>query len=238
MNYLRILSTVLVLLLPATVAADCLKVRISGPPLWPPFINQVDKAGREGPAFDFLIDFIQSEGLQAVVEDTKPWPRVLRDLEIGELDFVVAILKTEERERKYIYTDRWNVDRYGVVTLKDSQFEFSDLNNLSDKTGAFFRGVAFPPPYAAFIKSNKKLTGTSNVASLYSLLNKKRVNYLLVSVDSFLALLPKKQRETDYAIIESSVVNVPVYMAASKLSECKYLVPKLNTYIQSQLYSK
>ncbi len=216
----------------STVNAACSAPVISGPPIWPPFIHTDANNKLSGQAFDFIEGFFAAQNIQTILDKSKPWKRVQNDLEKGHIDLVVAIVKTKERDAKFAYADSWINDRYGLIVRKDHEFQFSQIEDLNNKSGAYYRGVTFPAPYDDFVKARKNITPVSSISSLIKMLDQGRVDYLLVAIDSFFAILPEDIPKDHFFAISSSIVAVPVHIAFSRKSECQELIPTLNAYIR------
>ncbi|MBO6826408.1 MAG: transporter substrate-binding domain-containing protein [Sneathiella sp.] len=226
------ITILLITLFSSKSYADCSAPVISGPPNWPPFIRTNADNKLQGPALEFVDSFFASQNIKAVHSESKPWKRVQSDMERGHVDLAAAMLKTNERKSKFAYTESWTNDRYGIIVLKDHVFQYAQIEDLNSKTGAYYRGVTFPEPYNSFVKAKKNITPVSNIASLIKMLNKGRVDYLLVAIDTFFATLPEGISKDHFFAISSSIVAVPVHIAFSRKSECQELIPTLNAYIR------
>jgi len=237
---LTALSAVIYLFPMAWVLADdCKTPLISGPPAWPPLViphsNTENSTGiRTGIAIDVNLDVLKAIGATARVDASKPWNRVLRDLEVGDIDMIFALLDSEERREKFVYTDTYAQDTYGVVTLKDKGFEYSSAADLTDRNGAYYAYLKIPPPLNKILQNTSKLQSTKDVASLYRMLYHGRVDYLIVSVATFFWLIPEDYNKDDFKVIESSVIKIPVYMAISKKSPCVKFVKEINAALRSR----
>ena len=89
----------------------CQKITVSGPPIWPPHVLYDQKTNtRSGPAFDLVTQTFEELSVEVEFHAPKPWKRVLRELEQGDIDLTVAILDDEKRRELFLYTSNWTND--------------------------------------------------------------------------------------------------------------------------------
>ncbi len=225
------------ILLPITSlkAEECATPIISGPPAWPPFVFPKNDTGeRWGVAIDISQQVFTSIGAKNSVDTIKPWKRVLRDLEQGKIDLIFALLVSKERRDKYIYTDAWAYDTYGVVTLKGKEFKYSSVEDLRNHSGAYYADLRIPKPLNQVFEQGKNFQSIKDVASLYKVLHQGRVDYLIVSVPSFVWFIPDQYRKNDFSVIKESLVTLPVYMALSRKSPCAQFIDEINVELRAR----
>ncbi|MEH6476561.1 MAG: transporter substrate-binding domain-containing protein [Sneathiella sp.] len=217
------------------IAKDCRTPVISGPPAWPPLvIPDGDTGNRFGLAVDTNREVLKEIGATARLDPSKPWNRVLRDLETGEIDMIFALLDSEERRKKFTYTDVWAHDTYGVVTLKGKELSYSTIEDLKHLKGAYYAYLKIPPPLNKLLENTTDFQSINNVASLYKILHQGRVDYLIVSVAAFFWFTPEEYKKSDFKVVENSVIKLPVYMAISKQSPCVKYVEEINAALHKK----
>lgn len=212
-----------------SVAAECTKVRLSGPPVWPPYVNGEEIGSeRSGVAIE-LVDRVFSElGIPREIDDAKPWARVVSDLENGEIDIVFALLSSPSRREKFIFTESWLDDYYAVVTYKGKEFPYNRIEDLKTRRGVVYHGINLPTPLRKAQTEDYDLLELPDIPSLYKMLRLGRADYIITSPLTFKKLMPEDYAWSDFSVLEPSVVRIPLYMAMSKKSPCTAILDQLN----------
>jgi len=230
---MRVLVTTLCFLfslLPFAAFAACTSPVISLPPSL-----KTDEKKSTGPIAagrSLLWDFFTSMGITPTMGPKLPWARMLVELEAGNIDVIAPILKTPAREKKLVYTNSWASDRHGIIVHKDNVFDYASLKDLDNLRGVYLNGAAFPHPYRGYIKTNPNLTPVHSLHSLSKMLDQKRIQYVLAPLGSVFEAIPLHMRDGRFVILPGSVISTPLYIAFSRKSPCKELIPQLNAYIQ------
>ena len=108
--------------------------------LWPPYV--MNSALGSGIAHDLVIEGLISSGFE-VDYSVKPWTRVLKETINGKNDVIIAIWKTEQRARDYIFTDIYMHNKMAVVSRQESSFEYKSLSSLKDTRVALIDNYAY-----------------------------------------------------------------------------------------------
>jgi ABC-type amino acid transport substrate-binding protein len=223
------LSTSLFLFLGAFASAsECVRPLISGPPVFPPYIVAGENGVRTGLAIDKAFEILTPITGEPTLDISKPWSRVLKEFENGDIDILFVSLYNQERESFATFTDPWIQDEYGVVTLKGSQFSWDDISSLNDLYGGYYYGAYLPEPFGSFIKANPKTEGIATVESMYKMLSANRVEFLIVALQSFELLKPEGFSSHQFKIHEDSISSTPVHMVISNKSPCLNLLNEIN----------
>ncbi|MEL7290790.1 MAG: transporter substrate-binding domain-containing protein [Pseudomonadota bacterium] len=109
---------------------------------WPPFIMDSPLGG--GVAHDFIVEALIDAGYRVQFEQ-KPWSRILKETVHGKNDVIVAMWKTEEREKHFLYTDAYMNNQMAVVSRSRSDFEYTDIKSLKGKEVALIHRYAYTP---------------------------------------------------------------------------------------------
>lgn len=89
------------------------------------------------------------------------WDQALENLEKGEIDVLLSVIYTEQRDSVFDYTIPYNEDYYGIFVRKNS--DIKDVADLSDKHIMSLKGDA---SVTRFIKPMALYTNTTLVNSL------------------------------------------------------------------------
>lgn len=214
------------------LSGQCETPVLSGPPVWPPFIHaETPGMSRNGHLLDFVDTIFNELGQPYRVDRAKPWPRVLNELETGELDIVFAIFDTPERREKFVYSESWFADIYAVLTATGKEFEYRSVEDLLNRQGVTYGGMRFPPPLNMATEGNRNFTTVNRVELMHKMLKHNRVDYVIASVATFMSLMPPGYLRDDFRVLSASSVRIPVYMAISKKSPCLHLLEAINRQI-------
>lgn len=107
---------------------------------WPPFIME-SPFGR-GIAHDMIVQALTSSGYQVQFTE-KPWSRILKETMKGKNDVIIAIWKTEEREKTLLFTEPYMYSQMAVVSLRGSDFNFKSIDSFKEQRVALINGYAY-----------------------------------------------------------------------------------------------
>lgn len=95
--------------------------------LWPPYImNSVQGSGI---AHDIVADALISAGYDLEFS-VKPWSRVLKETKAGENDVIIAVWKTEQRTKHFLFTDPYTHNEMLFISRNNIRFEFDTIESL------------------------------------------------------------------------------------------------------------
>lgn len=96
----------------------------------------------KGIAHDMVVNALTSSGYTVQFTE-KPWARILKETIKGKNDVIIAIWKTEEREKTFLFTQPYMYNQMAVVSLRKSNFKFKSLESFKDKRVALINGYAY-----------------------------------------------------------------------------------------------
>ncbi|GHF23600.1 hypothetical protein GCM10017044_17700 [Kordiimonas sediminis] len=96
----------------------CKVARIGVFPSWPPHYVHT-KSSFEGPLVDYVSQMLQSLDIEAQALPVKPAGRLLRDMENGDVDIILAGLYSKERAQMYHLSGPLFSNTYGLIYRKD-----------------------------------------------------------------------------------------------------------------------
>jgi len=113
-------------------AQKCQVLRVSFELGWMPMVF-IDEETQKltGIAYDFFKIIENKLDIALEITTSIPWKRMLYYLEKGEhIDMTAAIYWTEERNKKFVYTDPYFVNESRVFVLKGHEFKFEKFEDL------------------------------------------------------------------------------------------------------------
>ncbi|WP_345779108.1 transporter substrate-binding domain-containing protein [Vibrio sp. Isolate24] len=108
--------------------------------LWPPYV--MNSVLGSGIAHDLVTDGLVSSGYE-VEYSVKPWSRVLKETINGKNDVIIAIWKTEQRNKDYLFTDVYMYNQMAFVYRSDTKFEYVSQNSLKGKRVALINNYGY-----------------------------------------------------------------------------------------------
>lgn len=174
--------------------------------------------------WDLLRAIYQEEGI-AVKINSAPFLRCLKGVENKSVDGAVAVFKTLERQKHYLYPKRpLNVSSYGLIYLKETPFD--KLENVKNDVG-IIRGYDFSewlPPHISYQTLN------SNALAL-EMLKRKRIVYFADDIQDTLFTLKKHNEQVDqfnYKVFKTK----NLYMVLTKDERGQKLADKFDSGLQ------
>lgn len=126
---------------------------ISGAFDWHPYL-EIDEGNDSvsGLAHDILTGIGSDLGLEIRYAKPMPWKRVFIELEKGRIDVIAAAYWTQERSKKFIYSEAYLKDEILVWVAKGKEFSFTKIGDLQGYTGLIPLGASFGPEFDTFKK--------------------------------------------------------------------------------------
>lgn len=114
-------------------------VRVGGELDWPPF-DFVDEHGRYIGVFNDYLNLIAAKtGLRFEIE-TDSWSNLPSKLDVGKLDMLPAVYYTEERNERYLYTEKYHQVTEYIFARHD--VDIHSHQDIVKKTVAMVKGFA------------------------------------------------------------------------------------------------
>ncbi|MDD4661795.1 MAG: transporter substrate-binding domain-containing protein [Candidatus Pacebacteria bacterium] len=156
------------------------------------------------------------------------WDVVQEKAKTGEIDIIVAVYKTEERQEYLLYSKPYLLDPIGIFTTDGSLLTLEDALNL--KKGVITLGDSYGEKIDALIKENHNLLVVKNPDEAKEVLLSGEADYFLYSIYSGENLFKEelKSGEVTYFKVGSELF----YVGVSKANpDAEKIVQILNEYI-------
>lgn len=114
--------------------------------VWPPFTDQ--RLANNGLAVDLVSTALRRRG-HTVEYVEVPWARVLRGLQQGDYDVIVAAWYSTERSQYGLYSDPYLVNRIRFLRRAGMPIKYSGLDSLRPHSIAVVRGYSYDPAFDA-----------------------------------------------------------------------------------------
>lgn len=180
---------------------------------WPPFYGSELK--NNGVITVIVKTAFERVGHNASIKFV-PWQRSMKLVEYGQYDLLMGGYYTEERSRKYLYSDPFFEIKVGLVALKSLDIkDYSTLQDLKPYTIGISRGWANNIEFdaAEYLKKEPATNQILNVRKLF----KHRIDMISISFEAF--------RYEVAAMAEHSIDDVTFIQPPLNISNLHLLAP-------------
>lgn len=215
-----------------TLSQEKYTVVASGHPNWWPIMGQTGMT-ESGIGIDVAKIFCDGLGFNFNPIYAGSWSEVQEKLKTGELDLVVAMYKTEEREKYYDFSIAYTRDPITPFVAKGKTFS-PQKENLVGKRGVVTKGDSYGPELDKYIVDAKlDITIVDTAEEGFALIKEEKADYLLYSTYAGEAILTK---ENISGIEKSGTISEqPFYMAVSKKSPLAKHMNQINASLKRQM---
>lgn len=207
------------------------KIIISGHPDYPPFMSR-DGETLDGVGVKLAKSIFDELGLEYEVMYVGPWKRVQESARNGTIDFIVGLYSNNERLSYMDYTESYMTDPTSIFVMKGKTFDFNGRDDLIGKRGVTMHGDSFGEELDRFIESKLRINKAIDAKLILDRLAQGWADYALWGYYPFMINAAKFDLHNDVEVLEKRIVEENMYMAFSKKSKYRHLVPKLNLIIQ------
>lgn len=205
---------------------QCRQLLVGGAQTWFPYAFLDQKGKQVGIGYEVAELVLRDLNIDIKYRKPIPWRRLTEELSVGKLDLLVANYWTEQRAQRWLMTNEFASEALNIFTLKTQQFDFTQLSNLVNKRGVVTRGLALGAELEAY-RSKLELRDVSGHKQGFTMLNRKRADYLILAKYSALPYLRQKQNHNIVALSQP-LSQYSVRMSFSKQSRCRHLFDDFN----------
>lgn len=214
-------------LLSATLMAQEKVITWATNPNYPPYDWSVNNTDYAGACMD-LLRSIAPKGyvFRAVVV---PWARAQEMAKRGELDMLVNIRVTPERQKWLEFSTNATFPNPIVVFMrKDKAIPLKSWDELKALQGGATLGDAFGTEFDEYLAKNLKVEVISNMSGNFAKLNLGRIDYFVSGYYMGLAFLSRLDYGGSIVALNPPVSNTPIHIAFSKLSPHREVLPEID----------
>ncbi len=215
----------------------CNTVRVNGTVDWHPIIVRFDNSTKvRGIAPEVAAEVFRRIAIPMNVEPLIPWKRLFRKMDKGELDVVLGVYWTAERDRKYGYSEPITKDEIAVFVRKDNQFPLKELSDLIGHHGLRPLGGSYGETFDTFVKQNNldiKEISSSTPQGIMRMLAIGRADYVVLSRYDGVADVRAIGKIGEIVDLPWPVASNDIHFLFSRKSPCIKLLERVNTVIRS-----
>ena len=207
------------------------KVIISAHPGYPP-ISWQQQDTLVGVAVEMAEQIFTELGIPYEIRVTGPWARVQIAAKHGDIDVIAAAYKNPERETFMDYTLPFMKDPVVVFVWKGKSFPFNRWEDLIGKQGGTNIGESYEKEFDRFMDQKLTMTKVPKTIQNFKKLEKGRIDYFVFGLYPGLADASTTGYEDKIEVLPQPVVNADFYMAFSKKSAFRHLIPEIDNIIE------
>ena len=203
---------------------------------WPPYtLGQVGRKPDGGLGIDLVREIYKRLDVRVNIE-LYPWKRVLKMAETGLIDGPTLLMKNPEREKYLVYTipvfEGREVLFYSKNHLKN--FSWDDFKDLSPYTIGLINGYTYGDEFLkAAAQLGLKIEYAVTAEVNFQKLHAGRIDLVLEDPLVAGAIVRKNDEWAKIITFADKPVTIyPYYMALSRKSSARVLIPKLNLIIE------
>jgi polar amino acid transport system substrate-binding protein len=198
--------------------AVCKVPVVTGANNWYPYAYLEEKNAHKGIGYDVVKLIFSDLKMPIKYKLDLPWIRAIKEVNQGDIDVLVANYWTEQRAEKLVMTKEIAHESLNVFTLKTKPFVFNEWQDLKNRRGAIPRGMALGKAFKQYSR-DINLIEVNTHQQIFKMLNKDRLDYVLLAQYSAQPYLAKKENEN--VIMQSTPINsYSVRISFSKNSSC------------------
>ena len=192
------------------------------------YINRY-KGSATGKGIELLKRFDETFDVAVVIMPDTPFPRQLKELKEGKLDFMIGLFNIEDRRKDYELSTPYFAEPLHVYALKGKFSDKISLNDLTSFVAGLRRGSSYGDRLDSFFEQNKSYTAeVKNSENVAKLLLKGRIDYFVATPTVKQEFLNISKDIKQY----NSVARQDTSFAFSKNSPCVVWMDELNQLIK------
>ncbi|GGA69256.1 hypothetical protein GCM10011369_08630 [Neiella marina] len=186
-------------------AQNCEVVTATAHPNYPPYQwRQEDKI--VGATIDITRELFSQLNVDFQANYTGPWKRALQQVKVGQVDMVIGLKKTTDREQYISFTSSpIATNPFTVFVLQGNQFDIKTWRDLYGKKGGKNAGDRYGNAFDTFADRYLDLEESYAVASNFNKLKAGRIDYFIHSRFAGLAQLSVSADAASFAVLPYNV---------------------------------
>ncbi|CAD5370573.1 Amino acid ABC transporter substrate-binding protein (PAAT family) [Rubrivivax sp. A210] len=210
----------LLVALAAPVAGQCTRVVFSAHPDYPPY-HWAEGERLAGASVALAGRILDELGVRWEARFVGPWPRVLKSAEYGEIDLVVSLKPTPERQAFLEFTASPSFQNpMAVFAARDRPLKFQALEDLVGKRGGRSAGDRFGDEFDRYARQHLSLEDADNLDINFSKLLAGRIDYVVTGLYTGRAHLLRQGLAERIAPLARPLNEGTVHFAFSRRSPC------------------
>lgn len=207
------------------------RIVISGNPDYPPYMwRKGEEIVGLGPRI--FKECFAKQGYELEFKYVGPWSRVQAYARQGKIDFISGCYINAERQTYMDYSAPYLNDLTSIFVPKGKTFSYKSWKDLIDKKGIVVFGESYGEDLDLFIAEKLRVKRTYSINEALDNLVSGKGDYLLFGHYPTIIAATLAGSLDKIEVLEKPAVIENMYIAVSKKSKYKDLIPKLNKKIE------
>lgn len=203
---------------------------VSAHPEYPPVMWQ-DGETIKGTATQLVRAIFTELDVEFVIKYAGPWKRVQQNARLDKIDIIAGIYHNTERAEYLLYSEPYMDDPTSIMAPEGKTFPFQDWRDLVGKRGVAPHGDSFGEDFDRVIKEHLQVSNAYTLGKCLQQLTSGKADYLVSGYYPALIHAKSLGYLTRLEVVKRDVVTSGMFMAFSKKSSYRHLLPKINTII-------
>ncbi len=224
---------------PAFATNNCEILKVGGNSSWQP-VGYLNKNTNQltGISYDLIKYIGQELNIPVQISSALPWKRLLKTVQEGKLDILLAAYKTEERAKSFHYSTPYYANEARIFVKKGREFKFKKFEDLHGLKGIIPLGGSYGEDFDNFAKKNGSLfVNVSSYGSNFKLKFLQPVlqgyaDYFIRDYQDGLSHLKKNNLTDQFITLPVPVSKLNVHFLISRNASCADLLPKVNRIVK------
>ncbi|SEA11178.1 substrate-binding periplasmic protein [Alkalimonas amylolytica] len=191
-----------------------------------------------GPTVDFMLELARRAGFELTFSPNTPFARCLRLMEQGEVDLMVRLNTSEQRE-KVMYMLPYALARPEVLIIRQQQQDITSIAELNRLHLMVVRGYTYNHQTLNVIAGHPHSTVIDSVETGLKMLQMHRADAMVTTEEyalNWFSRIPEYQQQFTLASLTfESREPLYIHVALSKTSVHSHLVPMLQQAIAAMI---
>lgn len=210
---------------------SCDKLSVNGADGWYPYFARQNPE-HLGIMGDIVTKAADRAGINIDLRPSIPWKRILFNLRNGNLDIIAGALKTQQREKQFMFSSAVHHAELRIFVRNDLSFDYQQLSDLEGKHGAKVRGMSLGQEADEYAFNHLVIDDAPSPKSLFQMVASGRLDYGIFYWSTGLKEVKKRNLTNIIDILPTPVSKEGLYIAFSKNSLCQSQIVLLNNEIE------
>ena len=212
---------------------------VSGGTNYPPLTWREEGEGKlVGSAVELSRKLFSEVDIKAIADEGGPWKRVLLRARRGEVDMLLGVRKTPEREEYLHFIEPvLTPSVQSVFVGKDSDLKYGAWDDLAGKAGGKILGASFSADFDNFADDSLYIEEARSYKQNFKKLSLGRIDYMLGPLMTVRLHLSKEGFNRKIVNASEPLIIIEEYLAIPKKSACSRYVGQFSERLKVLLES-
>lgn len=207
--------------------ADTKELIYATNPMYPPYDWAISSSDYSGAGIELLKLVLPKE--YKPIPRVIPWARAQNEAKIGNIDLLVNLRITSDRQEYLEFTTyRAFQNPIAVFTKKNSYMKFQKWDDLKEYRGGVSLGDTFGGGFDEYWPKELKIETSKNMNDNFDKLLAGRIDYFVTGYYTGMAYIYANQLDSDIKAFDKYISNQDIYFGFSKESKLKSLIPYIS----------